>query len=72
MASRFKVGDTAWLVENNRFIREVQVIRLTADFYVIQFKDNGGAIRVRGNRLYVTEEEARRSVGDGNAKRRDW
>ena len=71
MTSRFQEDDTAWLVESNRIIREVRVIRLESIFYVIQFKDTGGAIRVRGTRLFATEEAARESVRSGNARSKD-
>ena len=72
MASRFQEEDTAWLVESNRFIREVRVVRLTGGFYVVQFKDTGGAIQVRGSRLFATEEEAKNSVRGGNPQKRNW
>ena len=62
MASRFQVDDTAWLVESNRIIREVRIIRLAGSFYVVQFKDSGGTIHMRGTRLLATEEEAKKSV----------
>lgn len=72
MASRFQVDDTAWLVESNRIIREVRIIRLAGSFYVVQFKDSGGAIQVRGTRLLATEEEAKKSVRGGNPQTRNW
>lgn len=55
-------GQTAYIVESNRFIREVTVSRVSADFYVVRFTDTGGAIQVRGSRLFATEEEARASI----------
>lgn len=72
MSSKFHEEDTAWLVESNRIIREVRIIRLESSFYVVQFKDTGGAIRVRGTRLFATEEEAKKSVRGGNPQTRNW
>ena len=72
MQSHFQVDDTAWLVESNRFIRDVRIIRLTGSFYVVQFMDSGGAIQVRGTRLFATEEEAKKSVRGGNPQKRNW
>ena len=72
MASRFRVDDSAGLVESNRIIREVRIFRLAGSFYVVQFKDSGGAIQVRGTRLLATEEEAKKSVRGGNPQTRNW
>jgi hypothetical protein len=57
-----KAGDTAFIVESNRIIREVEVIRCSGGFCMIRFKDSGGGIRVRTSRLYVTREEAEASL----------
>ncbi len=72
MAVRFEEGDTAWIVESNRFIRKVYIVRPTAGFYIVKFADSDGAIQVRGSRLFATEEEARKSVPGGNPAKRNW
>lgn len=56
---KYEKGSTAFIVESNRIIREVVILRVTSDFYVVGFKDGGGAIQIRGSRLFVSEEEAR-------------
>jgi len=58
----FKTGSTVFLIESNRLIREVTVVRRTGDLYVVRFKDSNGGIQVRGTRLYPTREDAERTV----------
>lgn len=53
-----KQGDTAFIIESNRLIREVEIIRTSGEFYLIRFKDSGGGIKVRKNRMFPTREEA--------------
>lgn len=72
MQSRFEEGDTAWIVESNRFIRKVYIVRPTAGFYIVKFADSEGAIQVRGSRLFATEEEAKKSVRGGKTETRNW
>ena len=72
MNSRFQEGDTAWIVESNRIIRKVYIVRPTAGFYIVKFADSDGAIQVRGSRLFATEEEAKKSVSGGNPVTRSW
>ena len=72
MKSRFEEGDTAWIVESNRFIRKVYIVRPTAGFYIVKFADSDGAIQVRGSRLFATEEEAKQSVPGENPTTRNW
>ena len=72
MKSRFEEGDTAWIVESNRFIRKVYIVRPTAGFYIVKFADSDGAIQVRGSRLFATEEEAKKSVLGEKPTTRNW
>lgn len=57
-----KPGDTAFIIESNRIIREVEIVRNTGGFYLIRFKDSGGGIKVRENRLFPTREEAEENL----------
>ena len=52
-----KVGDTSYIVESNRFVREVIVLRNTSGIYLIRFKDTGGGIQVKKHRLFETKED---------------
>ena len=72
MRIRFEEGDTAWIVESNRFVRKVYIVRPTAGFYIVKFADSDGAIQVRGSRLFATEEDAKKSVPGGAPAKRNW
>ncbi len=58
----FKQGDTVFIVESNRFIREAEVRSYSGGLYLIKFKDNGGGIKVKAHRLYASKEEAEASI----------
>lgn len=60
--AKYKAGDTAYIVESNRFVREVKIVNFSAGFYFIRFADSGGGIKVRENRLYATKEEAEATI----------
>lgn len=57
-----KAGDIAYLVESNRFVREVKIIRYSGGLYLVRFTDSGGGIQVRENRLFPTQELAENSI----------
>lgn len=54
---KFAVGDTVYLIESHRDIRTGVVIRVSGDLYTIRFGYES-AIRVHGNRLFASAEEA--------------
>lgn len=54
-----KEGITAYIIENNLKIRTVTVAHITGNMALVKF-DEGGGIRVRLNRLFESEEAARR------------
>lgn len=60
----FKEGTSAFIVESNRLVREVVIVKRTGNLYVIKFADNNGGIQVRGSRLFSTRDECycRRSL----------
>ena len=57
-----KTGDTAYIVESNRYIREVKIIRINGDMFLVRFTYNGGGIQVRKNRLFPSADEAEASI----------
>lgn len=59
--ARLKAGDTAFLVESNRIIREVKIVNCSGGMYLVKFA-NGGGIRVKEHRLFATEDDARKSI----------
>lgn len=58
----YKVGAAAFIVESNRLIRKVTIIKRTGNFYIVRFADSDGAIQLRGSRLYATRDEAEKCV----------
>lgn len=51
----------AYIIESNRFITKVEIIKETKQFTTVRF-ENGGGIRLSNKRLYNTEEEAKRAL----------
>lgn len=62
MVNKFRPNDTAFLVESNRFIREVKILKFSGGLYTIRFIKGGGGIKVRENRLFTTEEDAQAAL----------
>jgi len=50
-----KVGDTAYIVESNRFVREVEIRRCSGGMFLVRFTDTGGGIQVKAHRLFATK-----------------
>lgn len=59
---RMRVGDTAYIVESNRIIRDVKIIRCSGGIFLVKFPDTGGGIQVKRHRLFATREEAENSI----------
>lgn len=62
MKGRFKVGDRAYIVESNRFVREVEVRSCAGGMYLVRFLDSVGGIKLRDHRLFASKEEAEGSI----------
>ena len=54
----FGNGAIAYIIESNRIIREVTVVKRSGEFYLLKFSNGSGGIRVRKNRLYATKQDA--------------
>ena len=50
----FKIGETAFIIENNRNVTEVTIKNKTREFYTVQIIGSSGAFRLRESRLYKT------------------
>ena len=75
MAAKFKVGDTAFIVESNCHVREVEIRSCSGGMYLVWFKDNGGGIRLKDHRLFATQKEAEASMPkkeNKTVKRTPW
>lgn len=56
---KFEVGSTAYIVESNRIVSKVTIVKRSGDFYTVRFGTNGG-IQVMSSRLFASQEEARK------------
>ena len=60
---QFNMGDTAYLIHSNRFVREVTVMSIDCGgMYSVRFNDANGGIRVRSSRLFQRKEDAERHL----------
>ena len=64
----FRAGDTVFIVESNRFIREAEVRSCSGGMYLVKFKDNGGGIKLKEHRLFVSKEDAEASIPKAKPK----
>ena len=64
----FKAGEKAFIVESNRFIREVTVKSCAGGMYLIKFEDGGG-IKAKEHRLFKTKEDAEASIPKEKSKK---
>lgn len=62
MSLNLKNGEIAYIVENNRFVRKVTVLKANNDFLTIRIENSNGAIRVRKSRIFTTEKDAAASI----------
>ena len=64
MAKGFRVGDTAYIVENGLRISAVTIVSYAPPLYTIRFPNGLAHSRVRASRLYPTKEAARYTIRD--------
>ncbi len=62
MRMKYHSGDTVFIIESVRFIRECVVMRFSGGLYTLRFADSPGGLRLRENRLYPTEEAAKNCI----------
>lgn len=59
MVTKLEVGDKAFIIESNRIVREVIVLKRSRDFFTVRFVENtSGGIQLRTSRLFSSKEEA--------------
>ena len=51
-----KHGDVAWIIENNRTVRECKIVRISGSLAIIRFIDGSGT-QLPLKRLYETKED---------------
>ena len=62
MPNKYNPGDTAYIVESNRIIRAVKVLKVAGGFAALRFMDSDGGIKLRESRLFLTKEDAEASL----------
>lgn len=62
MPNKYNPDYTAYIVESNRIIREVNVLKATVGFATLRFMDSDGGIKLRESRLFLTKENAKTSL----------
>ena len=72
MAAKYNPGDTAFIVESSRFIREVMVLKVAGGFATLRFVDSDGGIKLRESRLFPTKESAEASLPKKTTPRSQW
>ena len=60
--NEFNVDDEVYIIENNRNVRKVTIIKTIRDFFTVRFNDTAGAITLRVSRLYGTRNQAEQSL----------
>ena len=66
--NRIRTGQIVYLVESGRRVREVRVLERAGTLYTVRFTDTGGGIRVRGDRLCLTRDDAAAQVQQAKAR----
>ncbi len=59
--ANFIIGDIAYLIESNRYIREGKITEISGGLYMFSFIE-GGAIQVKKHRLFASEEAAQEEI----------
>lgn len=69
MATAYSVGNIAYTIDGNRYIREGKIVHINGDLITFKFLDCMGATtKVKAHRLYPTEEAALAAIGKGNVE----
>ncbi len=72
MPNKYNPGDMAYIVESNRIIRTVKVMKVTGGFATLRFMDSDGGIKLRESRLFPTKEGAEASLPKKTTPRSHW
>lgn len=73
---KYPNGTLVYIIQSKRFIREATVIRYGSGFYTIRFTDSYGGTRLREDRLFPSEEDAKCQISREEEKKKnkykDW
>lgn len=68
---KLEVGSTAYIVESNRIVSKVTIVKRSGDFYTVRFGTSGG-IQIRSSRLFASQEDAEASLAKNNNDKRRY
>lgn len=68
---KYSVGQHVFIISNNSYVMEMQIMRISGDFYTLRSVQNyGSGIRLKKYRLFATQAEAD-AVMESERKKRD-
>ena len=71
MVTKLEVGNKAFIVESNRIVREVTVLKKSIVFYTVCFVENiSGGIQLRASRFFVSMKDAESSISKKQVQKR--
>ena len=57
-----KVGDRAYIIENNMSVREVTIVRISGNLVLVKFS-YGKGIQIHKTRIYESKDSASKAIG---------
>ena len=57
-----KIGDRAYIIENNMSVREVTIARISGNLVLVRFS-YGKGIQIHRNRIYGSKDSALKAIG---------
>ena len=67
---KYSVGQHVFIISNNSFVMEMEIVRISGDFYTLRSVENyGSGIRLKKHRLYATKDEAETVMASERKKR---
>ncbi len=64
----YRTGDRVYIVANNVKVQQLEVMSVQGDFYTLRNLETYGAMRLRGNRLFATREDAEQALREAEAR----
>ena len=58
--NKMKVGDKAYIIESGRKVREVELVGVAVDGFIVRFTDTGDGICVNRSRLFKLGEDVKK------------
>ena len=69
--TNYTVGQHVFIISNNSFVMEMEIVRISGDFYTLRSAENyGSGMRLKKHRLFATKEEAEAVMKSERQKRR--